>query len=55
MANVNLATLGKVSRELEKLGVEFAFVGGAIVGFLLDNPALIQLRVTDEKRRDRPL
>jgi hypothetical protein len=48
MAYDNLATLTKISRELEKLQVEFAFVGGAIVGFLLDNPSLVLLRATDD-------
>ncbi len=48
MAYVDLATLTKVSRKLEKLQVEFAFVGGAILGFLLDNPSLVRLRPTDD-------
>jgi hypothetical protein len=28
--------------------VEYAFVGGAIVGFLLDNPSLVRLRPTGD-------
>jgi hypothetical protein len=48
MAYVNLAVLAKVSRELEKLKVEHAFVGGSILGFLLDNPLLVRLRATDD-------
>jgi len=48
MAHVNLVTLNSISSELEKVEVEFAFLGGTIVGFLLDNPSLIRLRVTDD-------
>lgn len=33
---------------LEKLGLDYAFVGGSIVGFLLDNPDLSDVRPTDD-------
>lgn len=48
MANVNVETLAAISRELEKLNLEFAFVGGTIVSFLLDNPHLVKPRPTDD-------
>ncbi|MDY0148985.1 MAG: hypothetical protein RBT03_02730 [Kiritimatiellia bacterium] len=37
---VDLSALGLVASRLEPLGVRFAFTGGAVVGFLLDNPAI---------------
>lgn len=48
MPYVNLGTLATISWELDKLQVEYAFVGGAIVGFLLDNPSLVRLRPTGD-------
>lgn len=37
---VDLAALELVANRLHPLGVKFAFTGGAVVGFLLDNPAI---------------
>lgn len=37
---VDLSALKRVARRLEPLGIKFAFTGGAVVGFLLDNPAI---------------
>lgn len=48
MAYVNLTALTTISGELDKVQVEYAFVGGAIVGFLLDNPSLARLRPTGD-------
>jgi len=48
MAHVNLNIIAQISEALKKLHLEFAFVGGTIVGFLLDNPSLVRLRATDD-------
>ena len=48
MRPVNLEDLADVSRRLNRLRVKFAFTGGAIVGFLLDNPRLPFPRSTDD-------
>lgn len=48
MSPVDIQDLFNVSRRLEPLGVKFAFTGGAIVGFLLDNPRLALPRQTDD-------
>ena len=48
MRPVDIHDLENVSRRLEPLGVKFAFTGGAIVGFLLDNPRLAFPRQTDD-------
>lgn len=44
----NFGALRAVADRLEKLGLDYAFVGGSIVGFLLDNPALSDVRPTDD-------
>lgn len=48
MRPIDLNVLAMVSGRLEKLGVKFTFTGGAIVGFLLDNPRLPFPRQTDD-------
>jgi hypothetical protein len=48
MRPVDLQALGLVSDRLTPLGVRFAFTGGAVVGFLLDNPRLPFPRQTDD-------
>ena len=48
MRPVDLQALVMVSERLTPLGVRFAFTGGAVVGFLLDNPHLPFPRQTDD-------
>lgn len=48
MRPVDLESIAEVSHQLNRLGVEYAFTGGAIVGFLLDNPKLMIVRPTDD-------
>ncbi len=48
MRPVDLDALVMVATRLESLGVKFAFTGGAVVGFLLDNPGLPFPRQTDD-------
>jgi len=43
----NIDSLRAVAERLDKLGLDYAFVGGAIVGLLLDNPNL-PARVTND-------
>lgn len=44
----NLATLRAVADRLDRLGLDYAFVGGAVVNLLLDNPGLSPARPTDD-------
>lgn len=44
----NLAALRAVADRLDGLGLEYAFVGGAVVNLLLDNPDLSPARPTDD-------
>lgn len=46
MLNPNLLT--KVAQKLDPLGLNYAFVGGSIVEFLLDRPDLSPMRPTDD-------
>ncbi len=48
MRPVDLEAIAEVSHQLNQLGVEYAFTGGAVVRLLLDNPKLINLRPTDD-------
>lgn len=48
MRPVDLDDLIRVSRKLESLGVDFVFTGGAVVGFLLDNPRIPFPRRTND-------
>lgn len=48
MRPVDLNDLEAVSRRLKTVGVKFAFTGGAVIGFLLDNPRLPFPRQTDD-------
>ncbi len=48
MRPVNLDALVLVANRLEPLGVKFAFIGGAVVGFLLDNPRIPFPRQTND-------
>jgi hypothetical protein len=44
----NLAALRVVADRLDRLRLDYAFVGGSIVNLLLDNPALSPARPTDD-------
>jgi hypothetical protein len=44
----NLAALRAVADQLDALGVDYAFLGGAIVNLLLDHPELSPARPTDD-------
>ena len=48
MAEVPIASLKSLARELDALRVDYAFTGGSIVGLLLDNPELTPMRPTDD-------
>lgn len=48
MRPIDLAGLRTLTAQLDKLGVAYALTGGVVVGFLLDNPALVDLRPTDD-------
>ncbi|MFM8337731.1 MAG: hypothetical protein ACKODK_19400 [Opitutaceae bacterium] len=44
----NLAPLRSVADRLDRLGIDYAFVGGAIVNLLLDHPEFSPARPTDD-------
>ena len=48
MTEVNPIVLAMVAEKLDRLGFNYAFVGGSIVGFLLDDPQLSPVRPTDD-------
>ena len=48
MPQPNIGSLRAVAESLDKLGLNYAFVGGSIVGFLLDVPELSPVRATDD-------
>lgn len=48
MAEVPLAAMKAVAERLEGLGVDYAFLGGSVVGLLLDHPDLSPMRATDD-------
>ncbi len=48
MSQPNLPAMRAVADRLESLGLDYAFVGGAIVNLLLDHPALSPVRPTDD-------
>lgn len=43
-----VAAMRAVADRLDRLGIDYAFVGGAIVNLLLDHPALAPVRPTDD-------
>lgn len=45
---LNPELLAKVTQQLDPLGLNYAFVGGSIVEFLLDRPELTPMRPTDD-------
>jgi len=48
MINVDLDAIAEVAKQLDQLGIKYAFTGGIVVGFLVDNPKFINLRPTDD-------
>ena len=48
MSPPNLPALRAVADRLDSLGLDYAFVGGAIVNLLLDHPSLSPVRPTDD-------
>lgn len=46
--DANIGALRVVADRLDELGLDYAFVGGAIVNLLLDNPAFAPVRPTDD-------
>ena len=48
MAPPNLGAMRAVADRLDRLGLEYAFVGGSIVNLLLDYPELAPVRPTDD-------
>lgn len=48
MSQPNLPAMRAVADRLDRLGLDYAFVGGAIVNLLLDHPALSPVRPTDD-------
>jgi len=45
---LNVGVLRAVADRLDQLGLDYAFVGGAIVNLLLDDPAFAPVRPTDD-------
>ncbi|HLP78699.1 MAG TPA: hypothetical protein VK327_17475 [Candidatus Paceibacterota bacterium] len=48
MAGIDPSVLALVAEKLDRLGFNYAFIGGAIVGFLLDDVELSPVRPTDD-------
>jgi len=48
MAEINPIVLAVVAEKLDQLGLNYAFVGGSIVSFLLDDAGLSPVRPTDD-------
>ena len=48
MVEIPRASLKAIARQLNELGVSWAFTGGAIIGLLMDKPALGSTRPTDD-------
>lgn len=46
MADIPIASLKALARELRVLDIDYAFTGGSIVGLLLDHPELSPVRPT---------
>jgi len=45
---IDSGLLARVAQKLEPLGINYAFVGGSIVEFLVDRPDLSPMRPTDD-------
>jgi predicted nucleotidyltransferase len=48
MADVPVAAMKAVAERLDGLGLDYAFLGGSVVGLLLDHPELSPVRATDD-------
>ena len=48
MADASIAAMKAVAERLDALGLDYAFLGGSVVGLLLDRPELSPVRVTDD-------
>lgn len=48
MAEIPLAAMRAVAERLDELGLDYAFLGGSVVGLLLDHPELSPMRATDD-------
>ena len=48
MAEIPLAAMKAVAERLDGLGLDYAFLGGSVVGLLLDYPDLSPVRATDD-------
>lgn len=48
MAEISLAAMKAVAARLDGLGLDYAFLGGSVVGLLLDHPDLSPARATDD-------
>lgn len=48
MRPVDLDALIVVAQQMDQLPVGYAFTGGIVIGFLLDNPALVDIRPTND-------
>jgi hypothetical protein len=48
MAEIAVAAMKAVAERLDGLGLEYAFLGGSVVGLLLDHPELSLGRATDD-------
>jgi predicted nucleotidyltransferase len=48
LPELNLGALRAVADRLDQLGIDYAFVGGAIVNLLLDDPTFAPVRPTDD-------
>ena len=48
MAEIPLAALRAVAARLDDLGLDYAFLGGSVVGLLLDKPEFTPVRATDD-------
>jgi len=48
MADVPIAAMKAIAERLDGLGLEYAFLGGSVVGLLLDHPELSPVRATDD-------
>jgi hypothetical protein len=48
MAEIPLAAMKAVAERLDGLGLDYAFLGGSVVGLLLDHPELSPVRATDD-------
>ncbi len=46
--SVNPGSLRAVAGRLDQMGMDYVFVGGSIVGFLLDHPSMSPVRATDD-------